>query len=190
MNAKDAIAARRTAHLYQPESIDDSLIKEALELALTAPNHKLTFPWKFLQVGPNTREKLRALRLQIMTEKKGAPKTPEEAKARETKTQLKILNPAALVAFCLKRCEDPFQQREDYASLACGIQNFTIALRQDGWDSKWSTGGLSQDPRLYEVLKVDAKEYDIIGLVYVGHSAVDLPAQQRPTLDESLIILD
>jgi nitroreductase len=190
MKAKDAILARRTAHLYLDETIDDSLIKEALEAALMAPNHKFTFPWHFVWVGPQTRLKLAELRQVIMAEKKGPAATEDEKASRQGKCQAKILNPAGLVAFCMKRDEDETLSKENYATIACSIQNFTIALRAHGWDSKWSTGGLLKDDRTYQTLGIDRETLELCGLVYVGHSAVELPERRRPSLDEVLVRLN
>src|SRR5690606_3257170 len=110
--------------------------------------------------------KLAELEIRIATEKKGPSADASEANARQGKVTAKLINSAALVAFCMKKAADPTQQREDYAAVACAIQNFAIALRQDGWDSKWSTGGLTRDARTYELLGVDQNALEIVGFVF------------------------
>ena len=116
MHVKEAIDARRTTHLYREGEVDPAIIHEALTLALYAPNHKFTFPWKFLMVGPETRFALKELKKQISLEKKPGGYDPEEVLALDRKLCQKMLNPSFLVVFCCAVDEDDFRQREDYAT--------------------------------------------------------------------------
>lgn len=183
MDVIEAIAQRRTVHMYRDSEIDPVILEQALEAALLAPNHKFTFPWKFVVVGDETRKKLVGLAKQ-MKMKEGM--TPEQEATLEQKLQHKMLHPAALVAFCSRRSDDAFRQREDYATVSCSIQNFTLALAGHGYGTKWSTGGITTAPQTYEWLEVDPAAYDIIGFVWVGHAAAPLPEQRRPALQEVL----
>ena len=64
MNAKteqsfeDLVISRRTIHSYRPEAIEEEVVQRALRAAHHAPNHKLTWPWRFTRVGPETRADL------------------------------------------------------------------------------------------------------------------------------------
>ncbi len=184
MEIKDVIEARRTIHAFLDEEIGQELISEALELALTAPNHRFTYPFKFIQIGPKVRGKIVALMLDLAKNKSGAPKSEEEALARTQKAEAKILNPAAIVAFVLPRSEDKYKEREDYATIACSIQNFTLFLKSHGWDSKWSTGKFTQHTSTHEMLGLDVSDEEIIGFVFVGHSPKPHVPRKRPALGE------
>lgn len=186
MDALEAIRNRRTAHAYEPSTISDTDLREALEAALLAPNHKLTFPWKFIVVGPEGRQALKEQKKQEALAKRANPPTESEKAMMAERLQERMLNPAALVAFCCAKHDDDFRQREDYATVACGIQNFSIALAAKGFQSKWGTGRVSRSAETYELLKVNPDEYEIVGFLWVGHIKGELPEQRRPNLDDVL----
>ncbi len=185
MTILEAIHARRTVQNYQHSEISKEHLQEALEAALTAPNHKYTFPWQFVVVGRETRARLVDIAVELKLSKHNDPTEETKAKVRGKVCQ-KLLNPAALVVFLSEVCEDEFRRREDYASVACAIQNFSLALVHQGYGSKWGTGGLTRDPRSYEILGVDAARLEICGFVWVGHSATEFSEQRRPALTDVL----
>ncbi len=186
MDALEAIRQRRTAQAFGPSTISDEDLREALQVAMLAPNHKLTFPWKFVVVGPESRQALKEQKKQEALAKRITPATDAELAKMEEQLQLKMLNPAALVAFCCTRNEDEFRQREDYAAVCCGIQNFTIALAAKGYQTKWSTGRVTRSPDTYELLSVDPTRFEIVGFLWVGKVKGDLPFQMRPPLEAAL----
>ncbi|MEN9581897.1 MAG: hypothetical protein RJA70_4906, partial [Pseudomonadota bacterium] len=58
MDVLEALLSRRTIHDYLPEPVAPSILRRALEAALAAPNHRMTEPWRFVQVGPEMRRRL------------------------------------------------------------------------------------------------------------------------------------
>ena len=61
MDVHTAIHTRRTIHEYQPGPVAPELVYRLLEAGIWAPNHKLTQPWWFIHVGPETRSRLAEL---------------------------------------------------------------------------------------------------------------------------------
>ena len=53
-----AIRVRRTHKQYGSQPLDEALVRELLDLARCAPNHKLTNPWRFRLLGPETRARV------------------------------------------------------------------------------------------------------------------------------------
>lgn len=189
MEVFEALRTRRTVQNYRQSDIPEEVLREALEAAMYAPNHKLTFPWKFVIVGDETRQKLKEQAKQAKLKGRPTPATPEEEAKLDKQLTQKILHPAALVAFCCAQSSDAFRQREDYATLACSVQNFSLALHARGYGSKWGSGELSYAPATYELLGIDRTQYEIIGLIWVGHPEGPVPAQKRPALDDVLEVL-
>lgn len=189
MDTWETIRLRRTIHTFQPSEIEDSLLREALELALWAPNHKLTAPWKFVVVGPDTRHALMELNKELDRKKSSAPITPEEQASQDRKLQAKMGNVASLVVFCCSLTEDNFQQREDYASVCCGIQNFMLALTSRGYGTKWSTGKLTRHAKTYEILGIAPTLHEIVGFVWVGQPSQPHVSPKRPELSDVLVML-
>jgi len=164
--------------------ISQDLLKSALEAALTAPNHRFTFPWHFALVGPQGREEI----LELAVRMKMAKKDAGDQDQIRRKLVAKMLNPAGLVIFYCKRSEDPFTAREDYASVACAIQNFTLFLTEKGYGTKWSTGKVSQHKDVYQIAGVDSDKWECVGFVWAGHPEGRVPPRRRPALSDVLSV--
>ena len=50
----ELIRARRTINLFESEPVGTSALIDAIVLARWAPNHRLTEPWRFYLIGPET----------------------------------------------------------------------------------------------------------------------------------------
>lgn len=182
MDVHSAMRTRRTIHRYRPEPVPEAALQRALDAALMAPNHKLTFPWRFTRVGLETRATLADLAVELRAaESEGGLPAEKIERIRS-----KILDPGELVVVSIRRCEDPITAREDYASAACAIQNLSLSLQADGLGSKWSSGKVTRHPRSYRVLGIDEKDEEIIGFIWVGHPMKIPECPQRPPLPDLL----
>lgn len=177
MHVHEAIRARRTIHSYRAEPLPAGAIERALEAAVMAPNHRLTFPWRFVRVGGETRGLLADLAVRLQTEKQGELPLEVVAKIRS-----KVLDPAELIVVSIVRHEDAFTAREDYAATACAIQNLHLSLWAEGIGSKWSTGGPTRHEDGYRILGIDAAREEIVGFVWAGLPAKVPPCPERPAL--------
>ncbi len=174
--AHRAILARRTAHAYRTEPLRDGAMHRAFEAANHAPCHRLTFPWRFIRVGPRTRTVLAEIAVALKAATR--PVSSEDA----ARIASKIMDPPELVVACQMRSPDPFQSREDYAACACAIQNLCISLSDEGISTKWSTGGLTRDPRAWEALGIDPSKAEVVGFIWAGYA--DVPrAIDRPPVE-------
>jgi nitroreductase len=88
-----------------------------------------------------------------------------------------------------KLSESKLTQQEDYASVCCAIQNFSLYLTEAGLASKWSTGAITRDNRFYELLNINTKSEIIVGLIWYGYPK-QLPTQSRGKLDDILTVID
>ncbi|MBK8979042.1 MAG: nitroreductase [Planctomycetes bacterium] len=179
MHVRDALLGRRTVHAYRPDPVPAGAIERALEAAIHAPNHRLTWPWRFVRVGRQTRERLADLVVRLAA--KPGEDAPPEAVAR---ARAKVLNPHELIVVTVRRSGDPLLAREDYASAACAIQNLCLSLWADGIASKWGTGGPSRHPDAYAMFGIDPAVDEIVGFVWVGIGDKIPPRPERPPLAE------
>ena len=65
MDLYRALIERRTVHRFVPGAVPDDALMRAVRAATCAPNHKLTWPWRFVWVGPEARERLVCLAIEI-----------------------------------------------------------------------------------------------------------------------------
>ena len=165
MELFQAIHERRTIKDFTSEMVPDELLTRALSAGLWAQNHRLTQPWRFALVGPQTRERLTPL----------FPKTPSK--------------PAIVAVSCLKS-DGGAQEREDYAAVACAIQNIQLAAWDLGLGMQWSSGRAATGPENYAVLGIDPARETLVGLLLFGFPEVVPPAKARAPLDEVLRRLD
>ncbi|MGA8248098.1 MAG: nitroreductase family protein, partial [Nocardioides sp.] len=61
VDVDEAIRSRRTHKRYGATPVDEETLRELLDLARCAPNHKLTNPWRFRLLGPETRARIEAV---------------------------------------------------------------------------------------------------------------------------------
>lgn len=181
MDIRTAILDRRTVHEFSGESVDTETVSEGLKLALWAPNHKLTFPWKFYWAGSETKAKLVQLAADLKSQQ---PTPPSEIMLNALKNKLGSCS--EMIAIGCKKSESEFQQREDYATVACGLQNTCLYLHSKGIQTKWSTGGFTRHEKTYEILGVDSAEVDIVGILLIGLAKTEPRVPERPGLDEFL----
>ncbi len=179
MDTHEALLTRRTIHEFAEGPVDEATILRGLEAALRAPNHKLTNPWRFTRVGPDTRQKIIDLGVALKTASKNL------SEERQQKVRRKWSAPYALFVVSTVLANDPLRRREDYAACACAIENFSLSLWADGVGSKWSTSQVIRDPQTYELLQFDPDDEEIIALFWVGRPGT-IPDPPRRPLEEVL----
>lgn len=175
MDAREAIRKRRTVHRYSSEPIPDGVLGAALEDAVTAPNHKLTNPWRFTRVGSETRSRITDLYVEMKREAKDGLSEDDEKTYRR-----KVGDPPELVVPSQVLADDEFTRREDYAAVACAIQNMMVSLRSEGVYSKWTTGDVTRRPEVYDWLGIDEDDEEIVGFVWVGYPREDRRDTDKP----------
>ncbi len=177
----ERMRSRRTVKVFLQQPVSQSLVLEAIEVARWAPNHHLTEPWHFYLLGDEAIRKSIDLIREIVTERK-------DEKMGEFKAADAAKRPGWVVVTC-RRSDDELTEREDYASVACAIQNFTLYLSEAGVASKWSTGPITRDSRYYQALGINEEVEFIVGLMWYGYPKIT-PTQQRKDVAEIVTELD
>lgn len=178
MQLYEAIHHRRTIHHYVDAPLPAGALDRIVEAAHQAPNHKLTWPWRFTHVGPKTRRDV-VLPLYLRLKCPGDRAPSDSVLAKLT---AKMMNPAELIAVSVVRCDDAFRAREDYAATACAIQNMQLAATAEGLGAKWSSGGVTTHAETYAALGLDPEVEEIVAFVWIGvpHK---VPTISRPPLE-------
>jgi nitroreductase len=155
MQVEEAIRERRTLKEFTDTPVAPELVGELLELAVLAPNHHETEPWRFWVVGRTT--------LAAMSEATG---------------DTKLLRSHTAIVVGVKRDADEQTAEEDYAAVACAIQNIMLAARGRGLASFWRTPGVFSRPQVARILDVP-EGVRLIGMVHLG-----LPGEPFPPRPE------
>jgi nitroreductase len=144
----------------RPERED---IEELLELAVRAPNHHLTEPWRFYVLASDERSRL-AKAIAAAAVDDGTD--PDEALADATK---KVDRAPVIVVFtCVPSDKPEALEQEDVASVVMAIQNFLIGAHAKGLGAMLRTGPVTDHPSTKEHLGLAADER-VVGFVYLGY---------------------
>lgn len=174
------IQSRRTVQRFRPQPVNDELVRAALDVARWAPNHKLSEPWRVRWLTSETRKRVVEINTQLTREKSGS-----EA-AEQKRTQW-----SAIPGWLFLTCDinpDPFRHEEDYAACCCFAQNLMLALWSRGIGTKWSTGAITRDPKVLELLDIDPNRERTVGLFWYGY-ADDIGRSVRRPLDDWLRVV-
>jgi nitroreductase len=155
VDVDDAIRSRRTLKDFRPEEVPADVVRELLELAVLAPNHHLTEPWRFWVLGPETLAKL----------------VQATGDVKLTRSQTAVLVGIAGAA-------DEKEAEEDYAAAACAIQTAMLAARGRGLASYWRTPGVFTRPAFRQTVGV-GDDVRLVGLMHLGWPAEDFPEAPR-----------
>ena len=168
MDVENAIRGRRTHKQYGREPVPDATLRELLDLARYAPNHRLTEPWRFRVLGPAVRARIEELA--------GAK---EAAKLRRAPTL--VLATASLSG-------DPLVDEEDLHATACAVYAVLLGATGRGLASYWRTPSAFTEPAVRAALALGGDER-VVALIHLGPPLSRPPAKERVPLDEVLRFL-
>ncbi len=171
---------RRTNLRMDPERpVDDGLLARLCELAMWAPNHKRTWPWRFAALRGDARARLGAVLAEALVAE-GA-----EA-AKVDKARVKYLRAPVVLAVSAAADDDAERHAENRDAVAAGVQNLLLGATAAGLASYWGTGavtGLDGVKRLCGFAPTDT----IVALIYLGWPIGEVPVPQRPAADVHFI---
>ena len=166
MQVEEAIRERRTLKEFTDAPVAPELVRDLLELAVLAPNHHGTEPWRFWVVGRKT--------LQALSDATG---------------DKKLLRSHTAIVVGVKRDADEQTAEEDYAAVACAIQNIMLAARGRGLASFWRTPGVLSRPQVARILGVPRK-VRLVGVVHLGLPGGPFPPQPERSASQFTRWLD
>jgi nitroreductase len=178
MEFPELVRTRRTVHNYAATDVDQGLVREALTLALWAPNHRQTHPLRFVEIGPVARAGLIDLALDLKSAKEPVSDVKRDA-LRDA-----LMKPPYLIGLALKRADDPVVAREDYATLGAGVQTACLHLWRAGISTKWSTAKWTMSARSYALMGLNPEIVALEGCLMIGRAKFMPNAPNRPALAE------
>jgi nitroreductase len=168
VDVEDAIRQRRTHKQYGTEAVDDGTLRELVELARYAPNHKLTNPWRFRVLGPETRRRIDGLVGENEAQKLGRAPT--------------------LVLATAVRSDDPSLAEEDVLATGCAVYAILLGATSRGLASYWRTPGCFREQAVREAVGLAGNE-EVVALIHLGEPGSDPPAKERAPVADVLTLL-
>lgn len=165
----DTIRARRSnlnVDLERP--VPREVIDELIELAVTAPNHYRTNPWRFVVLTGHARARIGEVAASAVARQPDA----KEAIVERQRTQF-LRAPAVIVAASAHDA-DPIKHFENKHAVAAGVQNILLGATAAGLASAWRSGPAMVDPevsrQVKEALGLDPRD-EIVSFIYLGYPA-------------------
>jgi nitroreductase len=168
VDAEAAIKARRTHKQYGSTPVDPETVRELVDLARSAPNHKLTQPWRFRVLGPEIRTRIEEL-------------------AGE-KEAVKLRRAPTLVLATAVLSGDPHTDEEDLHATACAVYAVLLGATNRGLASYWRTPSCFTADPVRGALGLEPEER-IVALIHLGPAVSEPPPKERLALDDVLRFL-
>jgi len=161
------------------EAPSDDEIAELLDLAVRAPNHHKTEPWRFhVLKGPERERLARAIADEIVDSKGADPDAAlDEGRAKAHRAPV-------IVVFGAVSSKDPkVYEQEEVASVAMAIENFLIGAHARNLGAMLRTGAAAYHPSITKHLGLEPDE-KVVGIVYLGRPAADRDLTERRPASE------
>ncbi len=143
MNLFDAIATRRSVRKFTDRAPTRAELEQMLDAATFVPNHRLTNPWRFYVLGPESRAAY-GFALGNRKAKKATDEAHADSIRRATSDEHRAQPCMLLVA--MTQNESAEIREEDYASTMMATQNICLAATALGLGTHIRSGAIMDDP--------------------------------------------
>ncbi len=175
------LRSRRTVHQFKPDKPPIELVRQGIEAARWAPNHKLTQPWRFYLLGPETATRIAEFNAELAGASGGS-------ELRQKKRERWLAIPGWIVVTCAKSA-DAIQSQEDYAACCCAIQNFSLFMWSHGVGVKWTTGAVTRTAEFCDIVWIDPAVEMVVGMLWYGYPADKGAEAARKPLSQIIVEL-
>jgi nitroreductase len=164
----EAIRTRRSnlnVDLERP--VPPAMIEELAELAVSAPNHYRTNPWRFVVLSGPARQ-----RLGEIVAREVAKQQPDAKEAVIERQRAQFLRAPTVLIVASAGDADPIKHFENKHAVAAGVQNILVGATAAGLASAWKSGPAMVDSAVSAVVKEElglAPNDEIVAIVYLGY---------------------
>lgn len=172
-------ARQSVGQLLEPAPSAEQLA-QAVQAALAAPDHHRLRPWRFLRVQGDARINMGDVLVQaLQAQGETDPQQLERVRQQPLRAPLILL----AVTACQAHAKVPIF--EQLLSSGAAVQNILLILQAQGFAAIWRTGALVDHPLLKSAFGLAATD-QVIGFIYIGTAARELPARSRLSVDDFL----
>ena len=156
----------------QQRPVPTDVVTDLCRLAVWAPNHKRTNPWRFAVFTGDGRARFGETMAADM-ERAGIG---DEGKL--AKTRVKYLRTPMTLVVAATPHDNEMLDLENRDAVAAGIQNLLLGATTLGLASFWSTPGMTSPPATLELCGFDAVD-SLVGIIYLGWASQPAPPTDR-----------
>lgn len=171
----DAIRFRRTnLRMDRDRAVPTEMLNTLMSLAVWAPNHRLTEPWRFAVFAGAARQRLGEVTAEFQ-ERSGMS---DPTKLDKTRGKFLRAPVVVLVASESDPAASSEMQAEDRDAVAAGVQNMLLGATAHRLGSYWSSGAVCQSPEV-RTMAGFAEHATVVAAVYLGWPIGDVPVPNR-----------
>ena len=152
--------------------MDPGVLEQLCELAMWAPNHKLTFPWVFAAITGSARARLSNVAADAMFREGDSPAKVDRARTKYQRA------PVVLVVGT-EVGETQLRTEENRDAVAAGIQNILLGATTLGLASYWSSCPRGANDDVASFCEFRAGTH-ITAMIYLGWPQRQAPVTMRP----------
>lgn len=186
MDLTQLIKSRRSIKRFSDREVSTQLITDLLDIAVWAPNHHLTQPWRFILFTGEGREKFaNAVREWKMSKEPNPSKKQEEG----DKLYQKLMGNPAFLLVVMEEHPILSKREEDIEATSCLIQNFSLLAWEQDLGMTWHSQGWLHEPIVRDAIGIKPGER-IIANLHMGYAEMIPKAQPRTPAKELLTVVD
>ena len=180
MHIDEASRSRVSVREYTDAPVPEETVVALLELAVLAPNHRMTEPLRFRILGDDAK---RAYGEALGARKAKNVDDPEVAGQIVDKVVRERLAVPTMIGVLVHEHENPEIREEDWATAFMAIQNLALAAVARGLGTHIKTGAVMGEPSLRAALEVP-DDHRIAAIVFLGEPAtVPAPKDRTPAAE-------
>lgn len=168
MQTLDAILSRVSQGQLTDPAPDNAALEQAFACALRAPDHRVLRPWRYLVLRGDARRQLGEVFVDATRANNPALDPVEVERLRK----MPLRAPLIVVAVTVHKQDPKVPDEELLLSTGAAVQNFMLALHDQGYATMWRTGPLAKAPLVRAALRLSGQE-SISGFLYVGTAATE-----------------
>jgi nitroreductase len=187
MGALEVIRTRRSIGQFKPEPVPAEVIQELLDAAVFAPNHRLTEPWSFSVLGPESKRRFAEIRRNARRDALPDPHAPEAQPALQRLYDSTAHTPVIIVVTAAGHADPEVKEENEWATFGA-VYAFMLGAWAKGIGTYFRTGrGVLGSPELRALLALPS-DRRIIGVVYAGYPET-VPQKKRTPAAEKTVWL-
>ena len=186
MTIEEAIRGRYSVKSFSDRPIARDEIEALLELAVAAPNHRMTEPWGFVVLGDEARQ---AYARVLGRRKSSKVNDPEAARLVREKVERNAMSIPAFLVVTVHLAEDPEIREEDYAATWMAIQNIALGAIGRGLGTHIKTGAVMNDPGLRAAWGIP-EDRRVVAMIELGDPAGEPRLTERASANTRTTWLD
>ena len=187
MELVEAIRSRQSIGRVRQDPVPEEMIREILESAIHAPNHRITEPWRFhVFVGKGRGELARARAETARLQAEAEGEEEEMAAGRISRERKKAFRSPVVIAVISEAGRDEVETLENYAACAAAVQNMLLTAHSLGLGTIWRTGPVAYHEHMREFFGLAGGDR-IVGYLHVGYPDMgDRPRRRTPVAEKTV----